>query len=77
MIGGRITHRDQASGQLNAKIAWTMKSWGEHVQVAVVGVDGDVTVHVISSSALSTTLVDWGKNADNLKRFTDWVTKTR
>jgi len=54
-----------------------MKSWGEHVQVAVVGVDGDVTVHVISSSALSTTLVDWGKNADNVKRFSDWVTKTR
>jgi hypothetical protein len=77
VIGGRISHRDQASGHLNATIPWTMKSWGEHVQVAVAGVDGVVTVHVRSSSALSTTLVDWGKNSDNVKRFTDWVTKTR
>jgi hypothetical protein len=76
VIGGRISIRDQAAGRLEAITPWTMKSWGETIQVAVMGVDGDVFVHVKSACRLSTTIVDWGKNADNLKRFGDWLTKT-
>jgi hypothetical protein len=39
-------------------------------------VDGDVQVQVKSTRRMSTTLIDWGKNADNVKRLSDWLTKT-
>jgi hypothetical protein len=42
----------------------------------VFGVDGDVQVQMKSTSRMSTTLIDWRKNADNVKRFSDWLTKT-
>jgi hypothetical protein len=76
VIGGRIAVRDQAAGRLEATLPFTFKSFGENVHVAVSGVDGDVQVEVKSASRLPTTLIDWGKNADNLKRFSDWLTKT-
>lgn len=77
VIGGRISVRDQAAGRLEATIPISFKSWGEKVQVEVLGVDGDVLVQVESASRLRTTLIDWGKNADNIARFTDWLTKTQ
>jgi hypothetical protein len=76
VIGGRISVRDQAAGRLEATIPVSLKSWGEKVQVNVSGVDGDVLVQVKSTSRLRTTLFDMGKNADNVKRFADWLTKT-
>jgi hypothetical protein len=35
----------------------------------VLGVDGDALVQVKSRSAMPLTLADWGKNADNVRRF--------
>ena len=76
MIGGRLSHRDQAAGLLAATIPWNLKSWGESVVVTVVGVDGNVVVDVTIESRMPTTLIDWGQSADDLKRFGDWVMKT-
>lgn len=77
VIGGRISVRDQAARRLEATISWSIKSAGEKVQVELLGVDGDVHVLVKSASRMPTTLVDWGKNADNIWRFTDWLMKTQ
>jgi hypothetical protein len=68
--------RDQGTGRLAATIPFSFKSFGETVQVEVSGVDGDIRVHVKSAGRLPTTLLDWGKNHDNVKRFGDWLTKT-
>lgn len=76
MIGGRITVRDRGAGRLFATMPWSLKSWGENIQVAVGGTDGDVSVQVRIDSKVSTTLIDWGQSADDMKRFGDWLTKT-
>ena len=76
VIGGRIAGRDRAAGQLFATMPWSLKSWGENIWVAVGGSDGEVSVRVRIDSKLSTTLIDWGQSADEMKRFGDWLTKT-
>jgi hypothetical protein len=77
VIGGRISVRDQTARRLEATIPFSFKSFGEKVQVELLGVDGDVLVLVKSASRMPTTLADWGKNADNISRFTAWLTKTQ
>jgi hypothetical protein len=76
-IGGRISVRDQATGYLTAKTPWSIRSWGDNIKVVIAGADDDVDVHFRSDSRLPTTLIDWGKSADNMKRFGDWLTKTQ
>ena len=76
VIGGRIAVRDQVAGRLFATTPWSFKSWGENIHVVVGGADGDVSVDVRIESKLSTTLIDWGQSADDIKRFGDWLTKT-
>ena len=44
--------------------------------VDVLGVDGDALVQVESGSTLRTTLIDWEKNAKNVRRFLDALTKS-
>jgi hypothetical protein len=48
---------------------------GRETWVDVRGVDGDVLVQIKSRSWLPTTLIDWGKNADNVRRFLGAVAK--
>jgi hypothetical protein len=76
IVGGRISLRDQAAGRLAATTPFSFKSFGETVQVEVSGANGDIRVQVKSASRLPTTLVDWGTNDDNIRRFGDWLTKT-
>ena len=77
VIGGRIGVRDRQGGRLSATTPWSIKSWGENIWVTLQGADGDVSVHVRIDSKVSTTLIDWGQSADNMKRLGDWLTKTR
>ena len=77
VIGGRLKVRDRQAGRLVATTPWGFKSWGQNIQVAVGGADGDVSVHLTIESKVSTTLIDWGQSADDMKRFGDWLTKTR
>jgi hypothetical protein len=68
-IGAGVTTRDQEAGRLQAIVPLGWTSWGEKVQVDVVGVDGDVVVQAKSATTFRLTLVDWGKNATNVRRF--------
>ena len=72
LIGGVVTEADSSTGKLEARMPITFRSFGERVQVEVSGADGDVLLRVRSASRLRTTLIDWGKNADNLQRFLGW-----
>ena len=74
-IGAGVTVRDSAAGRLEAVVPVSWRSWGEKIGVDVLGVDGDALVQVKSTSAFPWTLVDWGKNADNLRRFLAALTK--
>jgi hypothetical protein len=72
LIGGIVTVADRATGRLEARMPMTFRSLGERVNVDVSGSDGDVLLRVGSASRWRTTLIDWGKNADNLQRFLGW-----
>ena len=74
-IGAGIRSRDETAGRLDAVFPISWRSWGERVGVDVRGVDGDVLVQIKSRSSLPTTLIDWGKNADNVRRFLSVVAK--
>jgi hypothetical protein len=74
-IGAGIRKRDPAAGRLEAIFPMSWRSWGEKVGVDLLGVDGDTLVQIKSRSALPTTLVDWGKNAENVRRFLGALTK--
>jgi hypothetical protein len=69
LIGGIVTVADRSGGRLEARMPMTFRSWGEWVQVDVSGADGNVLLRIRSASRWRTTLIDWGKNADNLQRF--------
>jgi len=58
LIGGHISVRDEAARRLEATIPFSFKSFGERVQVELLGVDGDVLVLVKSASRMPTTLAD-------------------
>jgi hypothetical protein len=68
-IGATVTAKDEASGRIEGRLAVTWRSWGEKLSVEVSGVDNDARVRVTSASRLRTTLIDYGKNASNVKRF--------
>ncbi len=68
-IGAGVTTRDQAAGRLEAIFPLTWTSWGEQIRVDVVGVDGDVVVQVQSATRFRLTVVDFGKNAKNVRSF--------
>lgn len=68
-LGGEITRSDPQAGRIEAKLPMSARSWGERVHVDVAGDEGEVLLTVVSRSRLPTTLFDFGKNADNVRRF--------
>jgi hypothetical protein len=68
-IGAGIRKRDRASGRLEAIFPISWRSWGENVGVDVLGVDGDALVQIKSRCRFPLQLADWGKNAENVRRF--------
>ncbi len=72
VIGGIVTVAHRSTGRLEARMPMTFRSMGEWVQVDLSGDDGDVLIRIRSASRWRTTLIDWGKNADNLQRFLGW-----
>jgi hypothetical protein len=77
VIGGIVKSEDQSSGRIVGTVPINWKSWGERVVVEVSGVDKDVLVRVTSKTRLPTQLFDLGKNAQNVKRFLDWLSRSQ
>jgi hypothetical protein len=68
-IGGTVTASDLQRGVIEARFPLSPRSWGEKMRVELSGVDGAVTLNVSSRTRIGTTLLDFGKNADNVRRF--------
>jgi hypothetical protein len=77
VIGGVVKSEDEPAGRIVGSIMMSWASWGEWITVDVSGVDNDVLVRVTSKTRMSTQLVDYGKNARNVKRFLDWLKRSR
>jgi hypothetical protein len=73
VIGGEVKSEDTASGKIEGTISMSFVSWGENILIEVSGVDDDALVRITSSSRWRPTLVDYGKNARNVRRFLDWI----
>ena len=73
VIGATPTNEDPAAGRIEAKVGLSFASWGEKLVVEISGADNAAYISVTSSSALPTTLFDFGKNQRNVARFLDWL----
>lgn len=66
--GFNLIKSDISSGHIEAKVGMGLRSFGENISIQV---DQKGTVVVRSECAISTTMVDWGKNKDNVTKFFD------
>lgn len=73
VIGGKVKTEDPSTGRIEGTVSMSLTSWGENILIQVSGVDDGAMVRISSSSRMPTTLVDFGKNAQNVRRFLDWL----
>jgi hypothetical protein len=76
IIGGTVKSEDQSAGRIVGTVPMSWTSWGESLLVEVSGVDNDALVRVTSKTRLPTQVVDFGKNARNVARFLDWLSRS-
>lgn len=59
--------RVQDECHFEVRTAWSVKSWGERLSVELAEAGGEATmVHLCSQPLCRLTLMDWGKNRDNV-----------
>lgn len=74
--GGEITSRSKTEGILEARSGRTWKSFGEVITFTLKDMGGDRTeVEFSSRPAAGTTVVDYGKNLQNVRRITVFLEK--
>ncbi len=73
---GKIRGKDRSLGRIEAKAGMTWTSWGEVISFDLRRVDENRTrVEVSSRPVLRTTLVDLGKNLENVERIAGSLTR--
>ncbi|MDC7703016.1 hypothetical protein [Vogesella indigofera] len=68
-LQARYGRRARVQGECHFEVrtAWSVKSWGERLSVDLAEACGEATrVHLCSQPRLRLTLIDWGKNRDNV-----------
>ena len=69
-IGARIIKEDKESGVLLTKKGFSMRSWGEKIDVKLERLnDNQTEINIFSRPKISGTLVDYGKNYENVEKF--------
>ncbi len=58
-------------GSIQLTTGLTLKSWGEVIHATIAPADPGTVVTIRSTSRLSSTRFDWGKNTENLKNIAD------
>jgi hypothetical protein len=63
----RLAERDRS---VSARIPRSWRSWGENLNVNIIHEDAQsVAVIIKSTSAVKTTIIDWGKNRSNVEKL--------
>ncbi|MDL4842358.1 hypothetical protein [Aquibacillus rhizosphaerae] len=71
--GAQIKQEDYANGIIRVKTSMTLKSWGEKIVFRVQKINDEVSnVYVQSKPTLPTTLVDYGKNSNNINNISSY-----
>jgi hypothetical protein len=69
-----IQEKDHLQGKIVAKSGTTWKSWGEIITFQLHKIDNKTTQVIVSSRpVVSTTIVDYGKNLENVERITSFL----
>ena len=68
-IRANISPLDPKPGIILAKTGFSWRSDGEDIRVTVTSMGGSSRVHIQSQSSRNSVLIDWGKNAENVRRF--------
>ena len=67
---GTIQNENSSAGRIEAKAGMTWKTWGERISFDVRKIsDRESEVEVSSRPIIRTTLVDYGKNLENVERI--------
>ncbi len=73
---GGIRREDRPLGRIDVKAGMTWKTWGDVISFDLRRIDENRTrVEVSSGPALRTTLVDYGKNLENVERIMGFLTR--
>ncbi len=65
----KLHESDEAARRVELKVGMSMKSWGERVSIELTADDESTTTAQVSSRAsLGTTMIDYGKNHDNVEQ---------
>jgi hypothetical protein len=70
----KVSAADEQAHRVELKVGMSFKSWGEKVTIGLTPEGEGVTRADLSSQAsLGTTMVDYGKNHDNVQQVKDWL----
>lgn len=74
----RIKNEDRSQGKIEAKAGMTWKTWGDVISFDVRKIDIDkIQVEASSRPAVRMTLVDYGKNLDNVETLIEYLKTQR
>ncbi|HDH05347.1 MAG TPA: hypothetical protein ENH01_06495 [Nitrospirae bacterium] len=73
----KIRMQDRTAGQIIAKTSINWKTWGDTISLEIKRID-DTQTHVKTSSrpSMSTTIVDYGKNLENVEKILSFLKNT-
>ncbi|MBM7603737.1 hypothetical protein JOC75_001710 [Metabacillus crassostreae] len=74
--GAKVRHENQQKGLLIIRTGINWKTWGDIIEIVVEDIDANHTrVFIQSRPVVPTTLVDYGKNYENIKRIIGYIEK--
>lgn len=76
--GASITHEDFNKGIIRAKTGVNLKTWGDKIEFHIQKISDEVSkVWIQSMPIIPTTLVDYGKNLNNIKKISNYLQEKR
>lgn len=70
----RIKNEDRSQGKIDAKAGMTWKTWGDVISFDVRKINNDrIHVEISSRPAVRTTLIDYGKNLENVETLVEYM----
>ena len=71
LIKAVVTNQDKNSGKIEAKTGFSLKSFGEKVEIKINPKTNEVLIS--SKPSVSTTLFDYGKNLENVQKILNYL----
>lgn len=69
-----LLYENAGEGKINARTGVTMKSWGDHVSFTLRSInDHSTRIEIRSEPLLKTTIVDFGKNFENVEAICSFL----